>query len=370
MSSPNPFGQQPQTYSQPPQGYGQPMPGGFPPPQARRGPSCLTVLITIMGGGMIVVGLLCCGGMMMLARPPEASAAAKEPFQLDDVPPPRLPGPAQGREIAPRVLQFEYSLGEEGGYYNTPGHGGKLLVYVPTGKHKAKSMPCILITGAGSDLLSGMLLGEGDNPEQTPYAQAGYAVVAYELDGPSSDRGADPSEMKRAYEAFRASRAGLVNARNALEFALAKVPEVDPGQIYAAGHSSAATHALLFAEHEPRLAGVIAYAPAVNVPERFGPALRVFEMQLPGVVDFATQSSPHTHRQRLKCPTFLFHAEDDSNCPIAATRKFAEELKEQGTDVTLVTVATGNHYNSMISEGIPAAIKWLRERERMKQAAL
>jgi dienelactone hydrolase len=364
MSSPNPFAQQPQ-------GFSQPSPGGFgpPPPQPRRGPSCLTVFLFLFGCGAGVAGLACCGGVAMLAKPPEASASASEPLQIDDVPVPKLPGPGQGKEVVPSVLQFEYSLGEQGGYYNTPGHGGKLLVYVPAGKHKAKSLPCILITGAGSDLLSGMLLGDGDNPEQTPYAQAGYAVVAYELDGPS-DQGSNPMEMKRAYEAFRASRAGLVNARNALEFALAKVPEVNPSQIYAAGHSSAATHALLFAEHEPRLAGVIAYAPAVNIPERFGGSLRVFAVQLPGVVDFATQSSPHTHRERLKCPTFLFHAEDDSNCPIAQTRKFAEELKEQGTDVTLVTVATGNHYNSMINEGIPAAIKWLRQRERMKQPAL
>ena len=44
------------------------------------------------------------------------------------------------------------------------------------------------------------------------------------------------------------AQAGLVNARNALEFVLARVPEVDPKRIYAAGHSSAGTLALLFAE--------------------------------------------------------------------------------------------------------------------------
>jgi dipeptidyl aminopeptidase/acylaminoacyl peptidase len=147
---------------------------------------------------------------------------------------------------------------------------------------------------------------------------------------------------------------------------LDKVPEVNPKQIYAAGHSSAGTHALLFAEHEPRLAGVIAYAPAVNVAERFGPALRAFAFQMPGVIDFAAQSSPDTHRERLRCPTFLFHAEDDTNCPIDKTRKFVDQLKEQGTDVTFITVPTGDHYQSMIDEGIPAAIKWLRQRERSK----
>src|SRR5437762_7581937 len=210
-----------------------------------------------------------------------------------------------------------------------------------------------------------MALGDGDSPEHVPYVKEGFFVVAYELDGPLDDT-SDVQQMKRAYDAFARSRAGLVNARNALQYVLDKVPEVNPDQIYVAGHSSAATHALLFAEHEPRLAGVIAYAPAIDVSQRFGPLLRVFALQMPGVVDFATRSSPNTHRERLKCPTFLFHAEDDSNCPIVQTRKFADELKQQGTDVTLMTVAMGDHYQSMIDEGIPAAIKWLRQQERKK----
>ena len=84
------------------------------------------------------------------------------------------------------------------------------------------------------------------------------------------------------------------------DYVLAKVPEVDPARIYAAGHSSAATHALLLAEHEPRLAGVIAYAPAIDVPKRFGPLLPIFRFLLPGLVDFVTQSSPHTHDRRAE----------------------------------------------------------------------
>jgi dipeptidyl aminopeptidase/acylaminoacyl peptidase len=205
------------------------------------------------------------------------------------------------------------------------------------------------------------LEGEGNPGEYIPYVQAGYAVVAYDLDGPDYSEG-DPESMKRAFEAFKASRAGLVNARNALEYVLAKVPEVDPKRIYAAGHSSAATHALLFAAHEPRLAAVIAYAPASDVPKWFGPRLRLVSMMVPGSVDFITQSSPTTHASRIKCPTFLFHAEDDSICEVAQSRTFSETLKQQGTPVTLVTVPSGDHYDSMIAEGIPAAIKWLGER--------
>jgi dienelactone hydrolase len=283
------------------------------------------------------------------------------------VPIPNFPERVTATEIAPGVLKREISLGDGDGdgYYSTPGHGGKLLLYVPLGRLRPKSVPCVLITGAGSNLLSGMSLSDGDSPEHIPYLKEGYFVVAYELDGPLDNAG-DVQQMERAFDAFAKSRAGLVNARNALQYVLDKVPEVNPDQIYVAGHSSAATHALLFAEHEPRLAGVIAYAPAVNVPKRLGPLLRIFSLQMPGVVDFATQSSPQTHIARLKCPTFLFHAENDSNCPIGETRKFAEELKQQGTDVTFVSVPTGDHHYSMIKEGIPAGIKWLEGRTRKK----
>jgi len=327
--------------------------------------SCLTMALIFFGGSALLLVLICAGAAVTLSRPPQASPSASEPFTYEEVPVPDFPERVAAKEIARGVWKREVSLGDSDGYYSTPGHGGKLVVYVPLGKLPAKSIPCVLITGAGSNLLSGMLQGDGDSPEHLPYLKEGYFVVAYELDGPLDDT-SDVQQMKRAFDAFVRSRAGLVNARNALQYVLDKVPEVNPEQIYVAGHSSAATHALLFAEHEPRLAGVIAYAPAVNVPERLGPLLRIFSLQMPGVVDFATQSSPHTHIARLKCPTFLFHAEDDTNCPISKTRQFAEDLKQQGTDVTFVSVSTGNHYDSMIKEGIPAALKWLEARTRKK----
>jgi len=349
--------------------YGTPSPFDVPRSgyvrQRPRGLSCVTMALIFFGGSALLLVLICAGAAFTFSHPPKASPAASEPFTFADVPAPEFPDRVTATQIAPGVWKREISLGDDDGYYSTPGHGGKLVLYVPLGKLRPKSIPCVLITGAGSNLLSGMSLGDGDSPEHIPYVKEGYFVVAYELDGPLDDM-SDLQQMKRAYEAFSKSRAGLVNARNALQYVLDKVPEVNPEQIYVAGHSSAATHALLFAEHEPRLAGVIAYAPAIDVPKRFGPTLRILSLQLPGVVDFATQSSPHTHIARLKCPAFLFHAEDDSNCPIGETRTFADELKQQGTDVTFVTVPTGNHYDSMIKEGIPSAVKWLEARTRKK----
>jgi dienelactone hydrolase len=332
-----------------------------PPPQKKSGGAGLWIVLGVVGGGLAIAVLACCGGLMYLGKPPVASAAASQPFSYADVPVPVFPERGAFTEFEPGVPWQQVSLGPQGGYYGSPGQGGTIYLYLPPGEHPPHSLPCVLICGAGSTLLSGMGLGDGDQPEHTPYVRAGIAVVAYELDGPDQSDG-DPAEMQRAFRAFAASRAGLVNARNALEYVLTKVPEVNSKRIYAAGHSSAATHALLFAEHEPRLAGAIAYAPAVYLPERFDNqmGLRVLSLIVPGSVDFVTQSDPATHQASLKKPVMLFHAEDDGNCPVESTKRFAEALRQQGTDVTLTIVPTGDHYESMINEGIPAGIRWLQ----------
>jgi dipeptidyl aminopeptidase/acylaminoacyl peptidase len=352
MSYPNQPGQSPPGYSNP-----------FypPPPPQKSGGSGLWIGLAVVGGGLVVALLVCCGFIGYFAQPATASAAAKEPFSYADVPLPAFPERGEPDRSEPGVVWHEIYLGEEGGYYDPPGHGGYMYLYLPEGQHQPGSLPCILHTGAGTTLLHGVEMdGGGNPPEYIPYVKAGYAVLLFEMDGPIYDD-EDVEEMREAYKAFKASRAGLVNARNAIEYLIAKVPEVDPSRIYASGHSSAATHALLLAEHEPRLAGVLAYAPAVDLPQWFEPRLPILRVLMPGVVDFVTQSSPGTHVARLKCPTFLFQAEDDSICDIDETRQFVHQLRAQGTEVTFKTVPTGDHYEAMINDGLPAGVQWLRD---------
>ena len=328
-----------------------------PPPPQKSGPNWILIILGIFGGGAILLVVACCGSLVWIATPPKASPQASQPFEVASVPIPPLPPRGGNKEaIEPGVVREEVSLGPGDGFYNPPGHGGILWIYLPEGNHAPGSLPCVLICGAGSTLLEGMSLVDEDSDEHVPYARAGFAVVAYELDGPS-DYGEPES---RSYNAFKSSRAGLVNARNALEYALAKVPEVNPRQIYSAGHSSAGTLAILFAEHEPRLAGCVAYAPCVDVPGFLGAEVRVLSWELPQLADFAVQSSPKTHESRLNCPLFLFHAEGDENVDVDESRAFADRLKGAGKDVTIVTVSGGDHYESMIEQGIPKGIEWLK----------
>lgn len=316
-------------------------------------------------GGLFVV---CCGGvwgfMQLLNADLSTSAEAIEPFPVAATPVPSFPDRGPVRLLEPGIQLHEMQWGPGNGYTATPGTSGKMWLYLPAGEARPRALPCVLVTGAGTTLLYGTELGDGDyRDEHLPYVRQGIAVLAYEVDGPIAADDASDAEYARGYQAFKNAHAGLVNARNALEFVLAKVPEVDPQQIYAAGHSSAATLAMLFAEHEPRLAGCAAYAPAIDLEERFERfTIRQMSGQLPGLEDFVVRSSPKTHEARLRPALWLFHALDDSNVPAAGTQAAAARLKQLNKDVTLTTVPSGDHYDSMIEAGIPGAIRWIKQR--------
>lgn len=243
-----------------------------------------------------------------------------------------------------------------------PGTGMSMRLRLPPGEHEVSSLPCILIAPAGSTLLTGMPLdGIEHTAETAPYVAAGYAVVEYSIDGECA--GNTPDELSRAYPQFKLAMAGVLNGRNALEFVLHDVRPVNPDRIFTAGHSSAAVLALLLAEHDPRIRGCLAYAPACDVEARLRPNLAQMDAErlFPGVFEFIQRSSPTTHISHLGCPVFLFHARDDDNVPVSMTAAFHAQLQAAGKQSTLVEVPTGGHYNSMVQEGIPAGLRWLQQ---------
>lgn len=243
--------------------------------------------------------------------------------------------------------------------------GGQMdmILYLPIGAHEPGSLPCVMIAAAGTALLEGNgCFDESYQSETIPYVQQGFAVLGYSLDGPLPSDDPTNGEMVAAYQQFRAAHAGLVNARNALEFVLQQVPAVNPERIFTAGHSSAGTLSLLFAEHESRLAGCIAYAPCVDVEKRLikftsNPLIRIL---MPDVETFVRQESPMRHLDSLKCPVFIFHSEGDANAPFEESQQLAAELSKQGTSCQFETVSDGEHYNSMLEEGIPRGLVWLK----------
>jgi len=266
--------------------------------------------------------------------------------------PPSVPPLGAARTLEPGVSEYEATLARGDGSL-------KVWIYLPE-RHAQGKIPCVFVAPAGSRLFHGMGLGDGDRAEHLPYVRAGFAVVAYEIEGSLPDKPTN-GEVRAAMRAFRGADAGLADARAAIDYALAKVPKIDPRRLYTAGHSSAGTLSLQVAEHDPRIAACVAYAPCCDVPARIGAeTLGDLDKVDSGFGGFLSDRSPGAHPAALRCPLFLFHADDDSNVPTADVAAFADAVRRTNPHVTFVRVPTGNHYQSMIDQGIPHAIHWLR----------
>ncbi len=260
--------------------------------------------------------------------------------------------------IVPGVTWKEVPLTGDG-----PAGGGKLWVYLPADQHETRSLGCILIGPAGSQLVHGMQLSEGDQAEHYPYAQHGFAVVAFEIDGPLPSENPWDAEYRKAYAKFIASAAGVANARAALKYAKTEMPEVDPDRIYVAGHSSAGTTALLCAEHVDGLAGCIAYAPCSDLEGFLADVVGDIDEVLPNVRQYASEGSPLKQLEQLKCPVWLFHAIDDRTVRLEESRRFVARAKAAGHEITLEPAKRGGHYDAMIDEGIDKAIGWMQRED-------
>ena len=316
------------------------------------------IVLGVLGGFCLLTIGVCCGVGLWLTRFPSVSASASQAFDYGTKPTSVVPNQVTSKSFPGIGERTDVVFGNGSGYGKPAGSNSRLWVYMPVAKLHPGSTPCVLICGAGSTMMTGMKLSEGDEAEHLPYLKAGLIVVAYDLDGPSAGDGPEP----KSYEAFRDANAGLVNANIAIEYVLYKIPEVNPKQIFSAGHSSAGTTSLLFAEHEPRLAGCIAFAPCTDLKARVpGALVRTLSFTFDRLPDFLVKSSPRTHEMRINCPVMLFHAADDSNVPIRESRAFVSRLQSAGKDVTIKEVATGDHYQPMIDTGIPTGIEWIKQ---------
>lgn len=335
-----------------------------------KGWSTTTIVLTVVGAGVFLVFAVCAGMVYVgFGKLQDVNIYANQPdfgeptelFPVAEYPVPSFAAAKVASDkfvgVTETVRLVRFSDGDD-----HPGFGMRMRIYMPGGEHAPGSLPCVLVAPAGTNLMVGNLIDEGSYHDETlPYATAGMVAVMYSLDGPLLDTAGD-EQFRKAYLKFRAAAGGVVNGRNALEYVLENVPEVDSKKIYAAGHSSAANVSLLLAVHEPRISACIAYAPAADVESELADVINdpAAKLLLPKLDDFLKQSNPMTHAARFKCPVFLFHARDDSNTPFANTEKLANAIRAAGSHVVFAPVDQGNHYESMIQAGIPQAIKWLK----------
>ncbi len=104
----------------------------------------------------------------------------------------------------------------------------------------------------------------------------------------------------------------------------------------------------------------MAFAPVCNVVEHLEPIRELLQAMDKGAMERLLIYSPDQNTGKLKCPAMLFTARDDENVPAMQVARFASQLKKDNSAVHFKSVARGGHYDSMIKEGIPEAIAWLK----------
>lgn len=255
--------------------------------------------------------------------------------------------PLESRDLSERVHLDVY-----------PGEKAGEVVWVYLPKPMPEKPGVVLVAPAGGTLRTSPALEEGDRPEHLPYVAAGFVTVSFSLPGVIAEPQSDAT-ITAAVKDFRARRAGVNAEAHALDLVLHAVPDVDPKRVYAAGHSSAGTLALLFAALDRRVRAVAAFAPVSDALTRADSEVQqALEQMSPGFTAFMKWESPASHVSEYAVPVFLFHAKDDGNVPYADSQKFADALKSHGVATTFISAQTGDHYDSMINEGLPAAVAW------------
>lgn len=245
--------------------------------------------------------------------------------------------------------------------------GGRVWVYLPQGMPTGAKLGCVLVPPAGTPLFHGMALGEGDRPEHIPYVSAGFAVIAFDISGALPEKGSSAA-LPKALKGFADAKCGIDDALNALALALDKFPQIDPKRVFVAGHSSAGTLALQIAAASDQFQGCIAYAPVTDVEAHIGAGtIKTLDRLSPGVAKLFHDLSPINQAGAIRCPVFLFHADDDSIVSTASLVTFRDALAAAHKSAEYVSVKEGGHYDSMIDQGIPKAIAWLKEKSQKQQ---
>lgn len=275
---------------------------------------------------------------------------AQSPMDLDGAPVAVLPENVSFSDVEPGVAFGEVRLASAIPGQQHAGSTGTLWVYRPSGVEPGTA-PAVVIAPAGSTLLTGMPLASGDQWEHLPYVRRGMVVVAYDLDGHGDGLGAT--------KAFARAAGGVVNGRRAIDLALS-LPEVDPERVFAVGHSSASTAALLLGANDQRLAGVVSYnGDGQGCWSQGKVTLSAKQRAWDGFADFCQATRPLSYAGSFEHPVYVFGSYDDVVVSGRAARHLATSLESAGVSVTANIGHFGDHYGSMIETGIPAAVEWI-----------
>jgi predicted Zn finger-like uncharacterized protein len=203
----------------------------------------------------------------------------------------------------------------------TPGFEDHIAIYRPSG-YGGKALPLVLMPPSGVAYFLGARHSSETDTVIRPYIMAGFMVVTFDLDGyvpdlekvVTGEKKIDDKTKSETYVVVGRSKVGAVNARNALEYTLQKVPGVDPARIYTAGHLSGANIALLLPAIDSRIAGAYSAGAIVNGFAVFqkSPLPRPHPDVLSVLQRCFVETAPGQQAGNIKCPTLAAFYDDDS----------------------------------------------------------
>jgi len=276
------------------------------------------------------------------AHPGTPVATGVAPFiaPTSAVPVPNFPDRPTSQLIDNEVVTFPMIITGAGPVFPT-----SVRLYLPAKMHAPRTLPCLLIAAGESRLRAGVSSGSADDSEYLRYARAGFAVLAYEMTGASIDdngtwnAGAGQGGPLRR---FIGAGGGLANARIAVDFVLAKVPEVDPARLYAEGHHFGGTMALCAAANDNRLAAVAARAPICDMLFKNIGDLSQLEAAAPGTRAAIARLSPARYVTAFVCPLFVYEEDDERNPFVVASNiKFEMDLQAEKKSAVFVHSRVG-----------------------------
>uniref|UniRef100_UPI00286E9563 hypothetical protein n=1 Tax=Chamaesiphon sp. VAR_69_metabat_338 TaxID=2964704 RepID=UPI00286E9563 len=119
-------------------------------------------------------------------------------------------------------------------------YSSRFVVFLPTHPAKPK-LPCIFVAPSATAPLYGQTIDEENMVywNYMNYAKAGYAVIAHDVDGYIDEVGRISNPLNPlvldSLKAYKASDAGVLNAKLAIDYAVARIPQIDPNAMYTAG---------------------------------------------------------------------------------------------------------------------------------------
>jgi dienelactone hydrolase len=255
-------------------------------------------------------------------------------------------------------------------------HVSRLVVFLPTKSAKPK-LPCVFVAPSATAPLYGQTIDDETlvYHHYINYAKAGYAVIGYDIDGyiDQIDRINETTLVTQpdklvisSLKAYKASDAGVLNAKLAIDYAVARLPQIDPDAMYTVGAGAGGTTSLMVAATDSRIKAAIAYSPTIDVPKQYSSLVETISKAVPGYKDFIDRSSPHRNIEKMNKPIFIFHDDRLKETSLEDTTNFVALVKKNNSLISL-THDQDKEFPSgddMTSTSINQAIEWLNTQQK------